>query len=143
MNKMIRGLKTTPLFLLFLSTPLYASAGELTSESLSFWWVLPFCGMLGSLALMPLLAIHFWEAHYGKVAFAWSLITILSLIAIFGIPLAQAEILGTLFHHYMPFVIMIGALYTISGGIQIEVKSTATPTINTALLAIGTLLAGW
>lgn len=115
----------------------------LASESLSFWWVLPFCGMLGSLAFMPLFAIHFWEAHYGKVAFAWSLVTILSLIAIFGIPLAQAEILGTFFHHYMPFVLMIGALYTISGGIQINVESAATPATNTALLATGTLLAGW
>lgn len=127
---------------LLLSTPLYAT-GALVSENLSFWWALPFCGMLGSLALMPLLAVHFWEAHYGKVAFAWSFITIIFLIAVFGIPLAQGEILGTLLHHYIPFVIMIGALYTIAGGIQIEMESAATPAVNAVLLAIGTLLAGW
>jgi Na+/H+ antiporter NhaD/arsenite permease-like protein len=115
----------------------------LTSQSLSFWWILPFCGMLGSLALMPLLAIHFWENHYGKVAFGWSFITIGSLIATFGIPLAQTEVLETLFHHYLPFIIMIGALYTISGGIRIDVEAPSRPALNTALLAIGTLLAGW
>src|SRR5437868_1147389 len=128
---------------LFFSTPLYGTTHGLASENLSFWWVLPFCGMLGSLALMPLLAIHFWEAHYGKVALAWSLITIFSLIAIFGASIAQAEILRTLFHEYMPFVIMIGSLYTISGGIHIKVDSSATPAVNTTLLAIGTFLAGW
>lgn len=143
--KITRVLRTAPLglLLLLLSTPLHAATGGLALENLSFWWALPFCGMLGSLALMPLFAIHFWEAHYGKVAFAWSLVTILTLIAFFGVPLAQLEILGTFFHHYMPFIIMIGALYTISGGIQIEVEAAATPLVNTALLAIGTLLAGW
>jgi Na+/H+ antiporter NhaD/arsenite permease-like protein len=100
--------------------------------------------MLGSLALMPLFALHFWENHYGKIAFAWSAIVIFFLIDIFGLPLAQTEILGTLFHHYVPFIIMIGALYTISGGIQIEVEAAAgTPLVNTALLAVGTALAGW
>ncbi|MBA3813747.1 MAG: sodium:proton antiporter [Alphaproteobacteria bacterium] len=118
-------------------------AHGLASQSLSFWWILPFGGMLGSLALMPLLAIHFWEAHYGKIAFGWSFITIAALLGIFGIPLVQTEILGTLFHHYLPFIIMIGALYTISGGIQIDVEASATPAVNTALLVIGTLLAGW
>lgn len=136
-------LKFISLYFLFFPTPLYAISAGLASENLSFWWILPFCGMLGSLALMPLLATHFWETHYGKVAFAWSLITILSLMAFFGISLTQLEVLGTLFHHYLPFVIMIGALYTISGGIQIEVEAEATPTVNTVLLALGALLAGW
>lgn len=99
--------------------------------------------MLGSLAFMPLFATHFWEAHYGKVALIWSLITIYYLGHEFGFPVAQHEVLHTFFHHYLPFVIMIGALYTISGGIHIEVESAATATVNTTLLTIGTLLAGW
>lgn len=114
----------------------------LASAHLSFWWTLPFCGMLGSLAFMPLFALHFWEAHYGKIAFAWSAVTILSLMLVFGFSLTQTEVFHTLFHHYMPFVIMIGTLYTISGGIQVEVESAGTPAVNTALLAIGTFLAG-
>jgi len=120
-----------------------AGSSVIPGASLSLWWALPFGGMLASLALLPLLAPHFWEAHYGKVALGWSLCTTLSLTIAFGMPLAQGPILGTFFHHYLPFIIMIGALYTISGGIHLEIDSPATPLVNTTLLAIGTFLAGW
>lgn len=131
------------IFVWFFSFPVYGTEGGLSSESLSLWWTLPFCGMLGSLAFLPLVATHFWEAHYGKVALVWSLITIYYLGDVFGLSIAQHEVFHTLFLHYLPFVIMIGALYTISGGIHIEVESAATATVNTTLLTIGTLLAGW
>jgi Na+/H+ antiporter NhaD/arsenite permease-like protein len=131
------------LFLFFLlPTPLFAGGG-IAGETLTLWWACPFGGMLASLAFLPLFASHFWEAHYGKVALGWSLITLVSLLVVFEPSLARAEILGTFFHHYLPFVIMIGALYTISGGIHIEVEAQATPLINTSLLAMGTFLAGW
>lgn len=129
-------------FLLF-SSPLLAASGGIPGEAFSLWWALPFLGMLASLALMPLFIKHFWEAHYGKIAFSWSLTTLLPLVVFFPFPLAQQEILNTFFHHYLPFVIMIGALYTISGGVLIQIEAHATPLINTCLLAIGTLLAGW
>ena len=35
---------------------------------LRVWWVLPFVGMLLSIAVGPLVAPHFWHANYGKVA---------------------------------------------------------------------------
>ena len=40
-------------------------------QDLSVLWVLPFAGMLLSIALGPLVAAHFWHAHYGKVAAGW------------------------------------------------------------------------
>ncbi len=129
--------------LLLTPTALYASGGTLDGASLSLWWAVPFVGMLLSLALLPLFAIHFWEAHYGKVAFAWAGMTALGLSVAFGFLPAKSQILGTFFHHYLPFVIMIGALYTIAGGLQIRVESPGTPLTNTACLAVGTLLAGW
>lgn len=129
--------------ILIMPSPLFAAGGALPGHTLSLWWVLPFVGMLASLALLPLLAIHFWEAHYGKVALGWSLLTIFALIGVFGISLSQEVILGTFFHHFLPFIIMIGALYTIAGGIQIEMESHATPLLNTCLLAVGTFFAGW
>lgn len=92
---------------------------------------------------MPLFAIHFWEAHYGKVALGLSLISIFSLLIAFGWPMAKGTIFGTFFYHYLPFIIVIGALYTIAGGIRIELEATATPALNTVLLALGTFLAGW
>ncbi|OJW50365.1 MAG: sodium:proton antiporter [Alphaproteobacteria bacterium 41-28] len=131
------------ILILLIPSPLLAGGAGLPGHSLSLWWALPFVGMLASLALMPLLAIHFWEAHYGKVALGWSFLTIFSLIGVFGVSLSKTVILGTFFHHYFPFVIMIGALYTIAGGIRIEMESHATPLLNTGLLAVGTFLAGW
>ncbi len=130
-------------FIVLTPTPLSAFMGEIQGESLSLWWTLPFIGMLASLALMPLFAGRFWETHYGKIALGWSLITLLSLQMVFGFSVARIEVLGTFLHHYLPFVIMIGALYTISGGIRIDIKAQATPALNTALLALGTALAGW
>ncbi len=131
------------ILILFSPSPLLASEGALPGHTLSLWWAVPFAGMLASLALMPLLAIHFWENHYGKIALGWSLLTIFSLMIGFGVSVSKTAVLGTFFHHYLPFVIMIGALYTISGGIKIEVESHATPLVNTSLLAVGTFLAGW
>ncbi|MBI2707141.1 MAG: sodium:proton antiporter [Proteobacteria bacterium] len=129
--------------LLLTPSPLLAGGGIPPDASLSLWWAFPFVGMLLSLALLPLFASHFWEAHYGKVAGVWALVTILGLSVAFGFLPAKIEILGTLFHHYLPFVIMIGSLYTIAGGIQIRVESPGTPLANTAFLAFGTFLAGW
>jgi len=123
--------------------PLFAESGGIPGETLSLWWTLPFGGMLASLALVPLVASHFWEAHYGKVALGWSLITLFSLLLTFDVSLVKVEVFGTLLHHYLPFIIVIGALYTISGGIQINVESDATPAVNTGIMVIGTILAGW
>lgn len=132
-----------PTFVFLLPTSLLATGDGLSGHSLSLWWIFPFGGMLASLAFLPLFAIHFWEAHYEKVALGWSFLTIFFLIAVFGISPSQPVILGTFFHHYLPFVIMIGALYTVSGGIRIDIEAHATPLLNTAVLAAGTFLAGW
>ncbi|MBY0500729.1 MAG: sodium:proton antiporter [Alphaproteobacteria bacterium] len=130
-------------FLCLFPTSLLAEGGLLPGASLSLWWAFPFVGMLLSIALLPLLFVHFWEAHYGKISCVWASITFLGLITAFGFSTTKHEVFGTFLHHYLPFIIIIGSLYTIAGGIRIEVESHATPLINTALLAVGTILAGW
>ena len=45
---------------------------------LPLWWVIPFVGILLSIAVFPLVAEHFWHHNYGKVSLAW--------IVIFSIP---------------------------------------------------------
>jgi Na+/H+ antiporter NhaD/arsenite permease-like protein len=130
------------LFCLF-PTSLLAEGGSLPGATLSLWWGFPFVGMLLSIALMPLLFVHFWEAHYGKISCVWASITFLGLITAFGFSTTKYEVFRTFLHHYLPFIIIIGSLYTIAGGIRIEVQSHATPFVNTGLLALGTILAGW
>ena len=131
------------LVLLFIPTPLYANMSIIPGHALGLGWVVPFLGMLLSLAILPLVSIRFWEAHYGKVAYMWALITAVSLSVAFGWSLMHQAVIGMLLHHYLPFIIMMGTLYTIAGGIHITVRSPATPFMNTCFLAVGTLLAGW
>lgn len=121
----------------------YAVASGLPGHEMSLWWALPFVGILGSIAIFPLTAIHFWEHHYGKVALAWALLSIVSLLIFYGLSAGGVAICATLFHHYLPFIILLGVLYTVAAGIHIEIKTHATPLFNTALLAVGTFLAGW
>ncbi len=141
--KKILGIITFFSILVLFPFPLLAGGSVLAGQDLSLWWCLPFVGMLGSLALMPLFAGHIWENHYGKIAFAWTLMSILSLWFIYGSEAAGIAVLTTFFNHYVPFIIILGVLYTISGGIHIDVQAHSTPLVNTTLIAIGTFLAGW
>ena len=44
-------------------------------------------------------------------------------------------------HEYVSFIVLIGSLYVVSGGIHINVKGEATPHSNTLFLLLGALLA--
>jgi Na+/H+ antiporter NhaD/arsenite permease-like protein len=109
---------------------------------LPLWTVLPFVGMLLSIALGPLVAPHFWHHHFPKVSFAWAVI--------FGVPfliLMQGAALQSILHimlaDYVPFIILLWALFTISGGIVLEGDLRGTPGANLLVLLVGTLLASW
>lgn len=73
----------------------------------------------------------------------FALLTLASLFTFFGFDVTYELGMNTLFHEYIPFIIMIGTLYTISGGICLKLKAPASPLLNTGLLALGTVLAGW
>jgi Na+/H+ antiporter NhaD/arsenite permease-like protein len=111
-------------------------------EFLPLWSCIPFAGMLLSIALFPLLAPDFWHHHFGKISAFWA--------ATLGIPflvayrgLAVYEILHIILADYVPFIILLWSLYTISGGILLRGTLRGTPVLNTAILLIGTLLASW
>src|SRR5262249_56119517 len=54
--------------------PAQAAAG-LDGAGLTWFWALPFIGILLTIATGPLLFPRFWHRHYGKLAFAWSGLT--------------------------------------------------------------------
>jgi len=113
-----------------------ASLGEL----LPIWSSIPFAGILLSIALGPVLAPRFWRAHFGKLSVGWAACMAIPLIMGFGKP-ALHEILHTIGADYLPFMILLVALYTVSGGILLQGALRGTPANNVILLAIGTLLA--
>ena len=111
-------------------------------ETLPLYSVIPFLGMLLSIALFPLLAPKFWHHHFGKVSAFWAVVIVVPLLISYK-GLAVYEILHIVLADYVPFIILLGSLYTVSGGILLRGTLRGTPIVNTAILTIGTLLASW
>ena len=109
---------------------------------LSLWWGIPFAGLLLSIAILPLVAHDLWHGHYGKIALAWVLALLVPFTFSFGTDLALHEVAHVVLAEYLPFIIVLFALFTISGGICLRGEcSAATPARNTGLLSFGAALA--
>ncbi len=111
-------------------------------ETLPLWSCIPFAGMLLSIALCPLLAPNFWHHHFGKVSFFWALTLGLPFLAVHR-GAAVYEILHIILADYVPFIILLWSLYTVSGGILLKGSLRGTPMVNLIMLVIGTVLASW
>jgi Na+/H+ antiporter NhaD/arsenite permease-like protein len=142
MKKTIR-LKAAAVSLPLLFLPALASAADFDGGSLSPLWGVPFAGILLSIALFPLLAPAFWHHHYGKIAAAWALAFLLPFAATYGVPLAGSQLVHALVEEYIPFIILLTALFTVAGGIHIRGNLHGAPGLNTAILAIGAVLASF
>jgi Na+/H+ antiporter NhaD/arsenite permease-like protein len=118
-------------------------APAIDGRHLGLTWMIPFAGILLSIAILPLAAPSFWHHHFGKVSAAWSALIILPFAVIHGVPTAVYEIIHLLLLDYVPFIVLLLALFTVTGGIHIKGNLHGSPSMNTALLAIGTVLAGW
>lgn len=140
---MKKSLRLAAAALLPLMFPALASAAEFNGATLSPLWGVPFAGILLSIALMPLLVPSFWHHHYGKVSAAWALAFLLPFAAIYGVPLAGAQMVHALVEEYIPFIILLTALFTVAGGIHIRGNLHGAPGLNTAILAIGAVLASF
>lgn len=116
-------------------------AATLDGSRLSALWGLPFAGMLLSIAILPLITPAFWHHHYGKIAAAWALAFIAPFALSFGASAALGALAHVMLDEYIPFIILLTALYTVAGGICVRGNLHGTPRLNTAILALGTLLA--
>jgi Na+/H+ antiporter NhaD/arsenite permease-like protein len=106
------------------------------------WSAIPFAGMLLSIALFPLLAPIFWHHHYPGVSAAWSVIVIVPLALAYGAP-ALHQLAHVAVVDYVPFILLLGALFTIGGGIYVRGGLRGTPRVNGILMLVGTVLASW
>jgi Na+/H+ antiporter NhaD/arsenite permease-like protein len=103
--------------------------------------ILPFILMLGAIAVMPLKWNHFWEKNINKlyVALLLSLPVIIFLLA----NKLGDRLMESLLFDYIPFLVLLGALFTITGGIYLTGDIEAKPKINTIFLTIGAVLASF
>lgn len=127
---------------LFASPLLAAEAGHgIDGARMGLIWALPFAGMLLSIALGPLLVPGFWHAHYGKVSLFWMAAIVLPMLWSHGPWVTLDQLLHTLLLEYLPFIVLIGALFTIAGGIYLSGNLHGSPAVNTGFLGFGALLA--
>lgn len=111
-------------------------------ETLPLYSCIPFACMLLSIALMPLIAGTFWHHHFGKISAFWAACLALPFIYAYK-GLAIYEILHIILADYVPFIILLWALFTVSGGILLKGSLRGTPVVNTTIIIIGTVLASW
>ena len=121
---------------LLLPNAALASAGV---SDVPLWSLIPFLLMLGAIAVLPLTAEHWWEHNVNKFKVG----------ALLGIPVGAIFLyldwhqVANVGLEYGSFIILLGALYIISGGIVLRGDLRATPTTNVTFLAIGTVLASF
>ncbi len=123
--------------------PALAGAAEVDGARLSVLWGVPFAGILLSIALLPMVAPLFWHHHFGKLVAAWSLAFLLPFAIVFGPQAAGAQFVHALVAEYIPFVILLSALFTVAGGIYIRGNLRGSPALNAGILAVGAVLASF
>jgi Na+/H+ antiporter NhaD/arsenite permease-like protein len=101
--------------------------------------LVPFALLLAAIAVMPLMLSHFWESNRNKL-----IIALVCSVPVLGFLIYNAmwgELKHALLFDYVPFLILLGALFVITGGINITGDIEAKPSINTAFMAVGAVLA--
>lgn len=119
----------------------YAAEGSFSGANMDLVWIVPFAGILLSIAILPLVTPHFWHQHFGKVSAFWALAFLVPFAGLYGGGIAGQELVHTLVAEYIPFIILLLALFTVAGGIFIRGNLHGSPGLNTGILAAGTGLA--
>ena len=105
------------------------------------WAIIPFVLMLLCIALGPLFFEHWWEKNKNKL-----LVSLILGIPVAGYLIAQGltgDLKDQMLFDYVPFIILLGALFVITGGIHLKGDIQAKPWINTSFLGIGAILASF
>jgi len=109
--------------------------------------ILPFVGILGSIAFLPLIPAtqHWWESNRNRllVSLICAGATLVYVIAIQGIERVPIVLEHAIVIEYIPFIVLLFSLYVISGGIRLTGDLKAKPLTNTGFLAVGAGLASF
>ena len=123
--------------------PAASFAAGLNGAALGLAWAVPFAGILLSIALFPLFAPHFWHHNFGKVAVFWALCCAVPLMGFLGVATGLDAIIHILLVDYVPFLIFVGALFIVAGGIHVRGTFVGRPIVNAGFLALGAVLANF
>ena len=118
-------------------------APHIIGSELSILWVIPFVGILLSIAVLPLTIPHFWHRHFGKISFFWAAVLIIPFIIKHGLSIILYELIHVTLLEYLPFIILLLALFTISGGVRLTGTLVGKPVTNLVIILVGTFFASW
>ena len=139
---------------------------EATEEVPPLWTIIPFCVLLLCIAILPLIPAveHWWESNLHRfwVAGGLGVLMILYYAFMCKIPVAcewpgethvlpsagpfamgSAVFINAIINDFIPFIVLLFALFTISGGIRITGNLKAKPLTNSIFLMIGAVLASF
>lgn len=118
------------------------TSGEHLGQILPLWSIIPFVGILLSIAIFPLVAPEFWHHHFPKISAFWALVFAVPFLIIYKGD-AFYEIMHIILVDYIPFIVVLWGLFTVGGGIVLKGRLVGTPAVNVILLLVGTILASW
>ena len=113
------------------------AAGSAQELVIHPWLILPFVLLLLSIALIPLINSKWWEKYYWLVSVGLGAFVLCYYLFIFKAPVKMLHVA----HEYISFIVLIGSLFVVSGGIHISTKGQAKPLINCIFLFAGSILA--
>ncbi len=103
------------------------------------WMIIPFIFLLLSIAIIPFIDRHWWEKYYPHISFVLGTITVVYYVFFLHNS-------GRIIHtgiEYISFIILIGSLFVVSGGIHIRIRGRSTPLSNVTLLGIGAIVSNF
>jgi Na+/H+ antiporter NhaD/arsenite permease-like protein len=135
---------------------------------LPYWTMAPFLLLLGAIAVLPLVpaSSRWWHSNLHRFYVAGGLAAVTLAYYLFlhasgleahwpaphavtpsasgpNVVLTAEVLASAILGEYIPFIVLLWSLYTISGGIRIEGDLPAHPLVNTAFLAVGAVLASF
>lgn len=114
-------------------------------EVTSFLSVIPFIGMLLSIAVLPMIprTAEWYEHHQLGIALFWALLFMVPYTIIHGFYALGYQLVETVVLDYVPFIVLLLGLFVVSGGIAIKGTFAGTTKTNVVILLIGTIIASW
>ena len=125
---------------MLIGATIYAHPEHIGSETELIWGI-PFILTILSIAIGPLFFERIWHRHYGKIVSLFACMVLLAVYSCKGMYPLTHLLTHCVIQDYLPFIIMIGVLFVVTGGINLRIYYAPRPLTNSSLLAIATLLA--
>jgi Na+/H+ antiporter NhaD/arsenite permease-like protein len=120
-------------------------ASTFSNAAPALWSIIPFVGILLSIAIFPLLpaTAHWWEHNRNKllVSVVFASLALGYYVFAYDVTRSTQVFTHTLLEEYVPFMVLLFSLFVISGGVSLRGDLAAHPATNTAFLAAGATIA--